>query len=321
MPAQSSVPVVPDFETPRGMARLGFPAMGTRVTVLTPQADLRVVEPVVRDLFEEWEASLSRFRADSELSYINQRPGQPTIVTKLFARVLTAALAAARATNGVYDPTMLHQLVRAGYDRTFSDLPATREAPRTQAVPGGGWRAIRFDPGWRTVTMPEGIALDFGGIGKGMAVDAAIAALKALHVPHFAIEAGGDLRVHGTPLDRSGWPVAVETPAGSTTVTLSQGALATSSVARRRWNMGGRVQHHILDPRSGEPAVSGLWSVTAIAAECVQAEVAAKVAFIMGEVRGSQFLSRHDLPGLLVMPNGSQRRVGPWDERRSDNAT
>lgn len=307
---RSWVPAVPEFETPPGMERYEFPAMGTRVTVLAPRADLPVAESVVRSLFEAWEGALSRFRPDSELSHVNRQAGRSVIVTKLFATVLTTALAAARATDGMYDPTLLPQLVRAGYDRTFDELPASRPAPGEAATPGGGWRAIKFDPGWRTVTIPPGVALDFGGIAKGMAVDAAVEKLTRLGVVRFAVEAGGDLRVRGKPRDGQGWPIAVQTVSGFETMTLFKGALATSSLSRRHWVAGDRLQHHILDPRSGEPADSNLWSVSAVAEQCVQADVAAKVAFVLGREHGGEFLVDHGMSGLMVSLDGQRHPIG-----------
>lgn len=308
--ARSSVPAAPDFETPIGMGRHEFPAMGTHVTVLAPLIDLPMARSLVQTLFGAWEATLSRFRPDSELSRVNRHAGRPIIVSKLFAGVVTAAIAAASATDGIYDPTMLHQLVHAGYDRTFDKLPPARRSMGEPVTPGGGWRAIKFDEGWRTLTMPSGIALDFGGIAKGMAVDAAAEELRALGVTQFAIEAGGDLRVHGTPSNGEGWPIAVQTLDGFETVVLHEGALATSSLSRRNWKVGDQVHHHILDPRTGESAESGLWSVTTVAALCAQADVAAKVAFILGEERGHRFLGDHGLSALLVTLSGERRRVG-----------
>lgn len=308
--------VVPDFETPAGLERLTFPAMGTRVTVLAPRDTVRPAGKLVETIFAEWEDVFSRFRPNSELSYVNARAGQPVMVTTLFATVLNAAIEAARATDGIYDPTMLRQIVHAGYDRTFAEIPASRPAPDGSANLGGGWRAIRFDPAWRTVTLPHGLALDFGGIAKGMAVDAAIERLDALHLEPVAVEAGGDLRVIGVPPDRPGWPVAVELRSGTETITLYEGALATSSRSRRHWKLGDRIQHHILDPRTGEPADSDLWSVTAITSRCAQADVAAKVAFILGAERGGKFLGDRGLSGLLVTNAGERQRIGPWREDR-----
>jgi thiamine biosynthesis lipoprotein len=162
------------------------------------------------------------------------------------------------------------------------------------------------------VTLPPGVALDFGGIAKGMAVDAAVEALVALGVEQAAVEAGGDLRVHGLPSGQPCWGVAVQLKQGHEIVSLYRGALATSTVGRRRWKQGETIRHHLLDPRSGEPATSTLWSVSVVAARCAQADVAAKVTLLLGPRDGAHFLQRHHLAGLLVTEDGEVQRVGPW---------
>src|SRR5579859_6659104 len=100
---------------------------------------------VVQTLFAEWEEALSRFLPESELSRLNQRAGDPTVVSELLYHVLTTALAAARATQGMYDPALLDQIVHLGYDRTFDDLPPVRFGPVATMEPGGGWRCIQVD--------------------------------------------------------------------------------------------------------------------------------------------------------------------------------
>jgi thiamine biosynthesis lipoprotein len=286
--------------------------MGTAITVLAPAGVESRAGAMVETLFAEWEQVLSRFRPDSELSYLNARAGYPVIVGKLLWTVLTQALNAARSTGGVYDPTLLRQLEAAGYDRTFTAVPALQPAASVPARPGGAWRMIRLDHRARAVTLPTGVALDFGGIAKGMAVDTALERLAETGLTPALVEAGGDLAVHGYPPGQDSWPVAVRLPEGLCTITLFQGALATSSSSYRRWRQGGAERHHILDPRTGLPADSGLWSVTVTAARCIQADVAAKTAFILGPHAGREFLDRHGLPALLVWPDGATESVGAW---------
>ncbi|HEY8687424.1 MAG TPA: FAD:protein FMN transferase [Chloroflexota bacterium] len=306
-----SAPAAPDFDTPAGMGRHAFSAMGTTVNLLLPDGGGLPAEQA-QALFAEWEGALSRFRADSELSYLNGQAGRPVVVGPLLWTVLTASLEAARSTRGVYDPTMLRQLEAAGYDRTFQDLPRLQPAPVHPTTAGGAWRRIRLDKASRTVTLPSEVALDFGGIAKGMAVDAALDVLVSAGLTHAVVEAGGDLRVHGHPPGQPGWQVAVHLPNREWQVTVHDGAIATSTLSRRRWQQGGVERHHILDPRSGQPAHSGLWSVTVSATSCVQADVAAKTAFILGAGDGRRFLSRHGLAALLVKPDGATERVGGW---------
>lgn len=311
---QSLVPVPPDaFLTPAGMLRTEFQAMGTTVTLLNPEKQAQKATTIIRQLFSDWEQVLSRFRPESELSRLNGSVGEAVIVSPLLFTVLQAALAAAKATGGIYDPTLLKQLMQAGYDRSFEQLPEqSPDRPSSTAAPGGNWQDIHLDPLQRRVTLPAGIGIDLGGIAKGMAVDAAINQLQALSLDAALVNAGGDLAIIGTPPGTSAWPLAVQGKVTSWVISLQRGALATSSISRRHWQQGWHLRHHLIDPRTGEPAQSKLWSVTVAAGQCMQAEVAAKVAFILGKERGKGFLVEQGLAGLLVEHDGNWSATDNW---------
>jgi thiamine biosynthesis lipoprotein len=308
----SAEPIPPDYITPPGMRREEFRAMGTIISMLLPENQAEMGAQIVRTLFSEWEQTLSRFLPESELSQLNQQTGTPVAVSDLFYDVLATALTAAKATEGVYDPALLDQLVQLGYDRTFDDLEAVRFDPIIPGEPGGRWRGIKVDPIRRHVTLPTGIKLDFGGIAKGMAVDAALESLRQSGVSQALVNAGGDLAVLGLPPAAEQWLVAVPGQEQFWTIPLHHGAIATSGIAHRHWWQGSKLRHHILDPRTGLPAQSDLWSVTVVADRCEQAEVAAKVAFILGSEPGANFLRRHRIAGLLVDEGGTWGTVEPW---------
>jgi thiamine biosynthesis lipoprotein len=286
--------------------------MGTTISVLLPENQGELGTEIVRTLFAEWEQILSRFLPESELSLLNERAGEPVVVSVLLYQVLATALMAAQATEGVYDPALLDQLVRLGYDRTFDELPAVGFDPIFPGEPGGGWRGIRVDPLRRSVTLPVGIKLDFGGIAKGMAVDAALENLHQNGIHTALVNAGGDLAVMGLPPTEEHWQLSVPGRQNFWTIPLLRGAVATSGIAHRHWRQGNTLRHHLLDPRTGLPAESDLWSVTVVADRCEQAEVAAKVAFILGSQRGTDFLRRHQIAGLLVREDGTWKTVEPW---------
>jgi FAD:protein FMN transferase len=297
--------------------------MGTEVAVVAEAASAERARGEVGRLFERWEQALSRFRPDSELSRLNARAGGPVVVSELLLGALTTALAAARATAGLYDPTLLRALERLGYDRSFEQVPAQLPSggaagglpgggARGPAASGGAWRRVRVDRRTRTVTLPAGVGVDLGGIGKGMAVDAAVERLRAAGVAVAMVNAGGDLRVLGSPPGAGAWPVAIDGPSGAVTVPLARGALATSGIGRRRWRQGDVERHHLLDPRTGQPAWTGLWSVTVAAATCARAEVAAKTAFILGPRAGAGFLAGKGLAGLFATESGTWRTAGSW---------
>ncbi len=307
------------------MVRGSFQAMGTTVSYLLPVEGSEQGAELIADLFARWEAILSRFRPQSELTHLNRRAGQWVAVSELLYVVLTRALEAAAASDGLYDPTLLPQLLHLGYNRSFELLEqegetvhpeqAEERSRRSEAIggwPGGAWRHIEVDPVMRRVRLPAGVQLDFGGIAKGMAVDTALGALRRRGLIPALVNAGGDLAVAGLPPDGEHWAIAVPGRRGGWTIPLRRGAVATSGIARRRWWRDGTLRHHLLDPRTGLPAANGLWSVTVVADSCEQAEVAAKVAFLLGPEEGRAFLRRHSLAGLFVHEDGSWQSVAPW---------
>ncbi|EFH82263.1 ApbE family lipoprotein [Ktedonobacter racemifer DSM 44963] len=294
------------------MGRREFKAMGTTISLLLPIEQAEAGEQLVRALFNVWESTLSRFLPESELSQLNRQPGVPTIVSELLLNTLETALTAAHATEGIYDPTLLEQLIHLGYDRTFEAIAPRQDKPEIGGIPGGYWRAIQVDRAARRVTLPLGCKLDFGGIAKGMAVDAALHLLQREGISCALVNAGGDLAVLGLPPGEGQWPIAIPGREESWTIPLRAGALATSGIARRHWQKGQTRYHHLLDPHTGLPAWNDLWSVTVAADRCEQAEIAAKVAFILGFEQGAAFLRAHRIAGLFVREDGTWEAIEPW---------
>jgi FAD:protein FMN transferase len=273
-----------------------FRAMGTDVELLVhaPAADAAAAFPAVEDEFERLEQLLSRFRPDSDLSRLN-REGRLVAAPDL-VEVTELALDARARTGGSFDPTVHDAVVAAGYDRTFEDVAPEADAPAVQAACGG---AVRVDRGTMTIELDPGVRLDFGGIGKGYAAERA-AEVLAVAGPCL-VNAGGDVAVRG-----GSWPIGVETPDGTLTLELERGGLATSGRDRRRWSRGGEEQHHLIDPATGRPAVSGLLRVTVVADDAVEAEVLAKTLFLAGEDEATAL----DADAVLVTADGRTVRTG-----------
>ena len=255
----------------------------------------------VRRTFEELEQRFSRFRPDSELSDVNRRAGRWTVVSDEFARLLACALDGARRSGGLFDPTVLAALVAAGYDRDFNEVtprvgPGGFSTPSvdTPGRPIGRWSEVRLVN--NRLLLPEGVALDFGAVGKGWAADRASESIQGL--PWAVVDAGGDLRIVGSPPD-GGLDIAVEDPvaigAEVVRLKLSHGALATSSVTRRSW--GPRL-HHIIDPRTGRPAITRVLQATAWGETCADAEIRATWALLAGPGILNQ------LPAILFLESG-----------------
>jgi thiamine biosynthesis lipoprotein len=287
-----------------------FQSMGCDVRVLAP-SDRSEAAFAVRQIFEAWDARFSRFRRDSELEALNDAGGRPFLVSDLMMSVLGTALGAARATEGLFDPMLGGRMIELGYDRTYEELPGTEADWALSDWRAGTWREIVVNHERSTVQVPVGFRIDLGGIAKGMAVDAALAALVADGVPYAAVNAGGDLAVAGLPPGQESWSVAIDGPR-ETVVAVRQGALATSSVLRRRWQVNGEGRHHLLDPRTGLPSTGPIVQASVAAATCAAAEVAAKMAVLSDLPGAIARLERYRLAALLLTSQGEAWRVGTW---------
>ncbi len=290
------------------MQEYRFRAMGCQMLAVVDCDDAEAAAQLaaVPGWFEAWEQQLSRFRPDSDLSRLNEAAGHPVVVAPALWEVLGVALDAAWQSDGLVQPTILAALEAAGYDQSFDELaPAMPGAPLPAHV--ADWRALKLDRRIHTVTLPVDVRLDLGGVAKGWAADQA--AQRLAEVGPALVDAGGDISVSGPMADSSPWPIAIANPfipeESLGIVLLPRGAVATSGRDYRRWLRGGVEQHHIIDPRSGQPAQTDILSATIVAPSGPLAEMAAKVALILGSQAGLAWLdARPTLAGLLVLEDG-----------------
>ena len=238
------------------------------------------------DVFRDVHRTCTRFDPSSPLMQVNARPADWHVVPPMLFDAVAAAHHAYEATDGAFDPRVLGDLVRLGYDRSlpFADgveTPATG-APEPRVL--RPWRP-RFRPGQRPRLHLGGSPVDLGGIGKGLAVRWAAGVLGDA-LDDFLVDAGGDCHCQGTGPEFDGWRVGVEDPSGDdgpvAVLALRDRACATSSTRVRRWRSGGRPVHHLLDPSTGMPGGAGLASVTVVAADAADAEVTTKALFLGG---------------------------------------
>jgi thiamine biosynthesis lipoprotein len=306
-----------------GKATRVFRAMGCQVEVqLIHDADSVVDHAVGLALaaaearFRMYEQELSRFIATSDLSLLNRAAGcGPMLVSPTLGEVTQHALAAAQATDGMFDPTLGTVLAHLGYDRPFPFPAIGNDGAIPVLLPvhhADAWRAIVVDPAAGTIALPAGVALDFGGIGKGWAVDRMVAILRHAHGVHGGlVNAGGDVRVWGTAPDAApDWTVGVEDPRDTdrdcAVLGVSDNAVTTSSTSYRRWRRGDRWVHHLLDPRTGQSAETDLAAVTVVGPSAMWAEIHAKVALLHGAAGGWAYLdAQPGYEGLLIAADGT----------------
>jgi FAD:protein FMN transferase len=292
------------------MNELEFHAMGSRTLAILDSSSAASEQALqlVPEWFEQWEQALSRFRLDSELSYLNHSEGHPVPVSDTLWEVFHAAREAEQYTGGLVRPTVLDALMQAGYDRSFDLLPAFGNSSATALLELPDLAtAITCDESTRSLCLPEGVHLDFGGVAKGWAVMKAAQRLGRFGPA--LVDAGGDIAVSGPRLDDQPWPIGVRDPFQSEgyfeTLMIKHGGVATSGVDYHRWQQGGLWNHHIIDPRTGMPADTDLLTVTVVAPDTVRAEAAAKAVLILGSSAGMDWLeSDPALAGILIHQSG-----------------
>jgi thiamine biosynthesis lipoprotein len=294
------------------MQTLEFRAMNTSVMMAAEGHDWAVAGlQETRRFIEQCELRFSRFLPDSELSQLNRSAGEWSPVSDDLLEMLVASLDYYKETDGLFDPSILPDLKRAGYDKTMDDIRASGAAQN--AAPSArdvrpALDKIEIDRAGRRIRLPRGMEIDLGGIAKGWIVSRA-AELLGSYAAVCAVSAGGDIRFIGEPLDGSKWRVELEDPRQPSrslaVLYVGQSAVVTSSVAKRTWYQNGRARHHLIDPRTGEPAQTDWLSVTVIGPDILAAEVYAKAMLIGGEEAAARLaVQRPELAFITVDRHG-----------------
>jgi thiamine biosynthesis lipoprotein len=288
-------------------------ALGTTATLLvTDPRALVAARRAVEAKLAAIDAACSRFRDDSGVSVLNREAGRPLRVSPLLFEAIEVALRAARATDGLVDPTVGAAMDEIGYDRDFDELAPDGPAP--DGIPAAGWERVRTDPGSMTVELPPHARIDLGATAKAWAADRAAARAAAV-APGLGVlvNLGGDIAVAGTA--PGGWAVGIadhhasDSPA--TAISIEGGGLATSSTTVRAWRRAGEPVHHIVHPATGLPAPIVWRTVSVAAATCVDANTAATAAILLGR-DAPAWLEELGLPARLVAANGLVLGVAGW---------
>jgi thiamine biosynthesis lipoprotein len=306
------------------------------------------VEQFLGELEQRW----SRFISTSDISRLNAMPGECVAVGPHTVSLLEAMIEAWVYSDGLCDCGGGDDLLELGYTHTFAELESVPPALRSSAVQAGDSgasprtvlssgsareftpRAIRpslarleVNPLAATATLPQGIRLDPGAIGKGLAADFAVSQMLMAGFDGALVSIGGDLVLRGVGPGggpdagrgagcdagpgAAGWLVDIEDPfdLDNTIVTLSvsEGAVCTSSTLSRRWKAGSRVVHHVIDPRTGVPAETDLVSVSVVAPNGLSAEASATAALILGSEAGLDWLEDRQLTAVAVTNQGVMR--------------
>ena len=275
--------------------------MACELHVMTLGASQRAVADAVA-LLERLERLWSRFLPTSDISRLNLSDGFPTAVAPETIVLLQTMQEAHRLTGGAFDPTVLRALVAHGYGASRVD-DSRRTLLADAADSAGGFCDVDVDPLGELVTVPAGLALDAGGIGKGLAADLAVAALLTSGAAGALVSIGGDLAMAGESPHPAGWVVEVEHADHAAGVlcrfAVSGGGVATSSTLSRRWTTDGESRHHVIDPATGAQSGTDIAAVTVIGRSGWSAEAHATAALLSGSIGAVGYLAQHHASGVV----------------------
>jgi FAD:protein FMN transferase len=301
-PPSPIVPVSVATTTMGGRLRvhLGAPADDERALRDAQRVSARVAA---------WANRLSRHVSTSELATLNADPRPSVSVGRTMAAALSAGLDASELTDGLVDISLLD--ARLAAEGLLTRSP-TRSTPSAWSLtPGPRRRAV--------VRRPLGVRFDLGGVAKGWLADRAIELLPRW--PDAVIDADGDLAVRCAP--GRYWVVAVDDPrADDASLALlhlsaqrgassTQWGVATSGTSVHRWRRAGELRHHLIDPRTGAPAVTDIVQATVVSGSALRAEALAKATVISGSVEGLARLERTGVHGAVILTDRGETLALP----------
>jgi thiamine biosynthesis lipoprotein len=282
----------------------------TARVVVTDPAARDEAQRIVAEFGNAVDLACSRFRPDSELSQLAHRSGTVT-VSPLLAELVGTALDAARLTGGLVTPTLGAVMCDLGYNRDWSAMGAPGDSSRLVVQRAPRWDDLRLVG--TALTVPPGVSLDLGSTAKAWTADRAAQRVAERLEVGVLVALGGDLASAG-PGPAGGWRVLLRDHKDDPSVVVaipSGAAVATSSTRSRRWRSGGRELHHVLDPRSGQPAVEVWGCVTVAGQDCVTANTHSTAALVQG-THAVAWLRVRGLPARLLAADGSVTVVNNW---------
>lgn len=255
--------------------------------------------------FDRLEGLMSVWRRGSDVERLNQAAGRnPVPVATELREVLRAAHQVSEWTEGKFDVTfgVLSGLWKFDHDQD-NRLPDPREVQRRLSFVN--YRDVELDEQAGTAFLERaGMRVHLGGIGKGYAIDRAVAVLASRGVRDFIVQSGGDVYAGGRRGDRP-WRLGIRDPRGPAdrsfaTLDLTNATFSTSGDYERFFIRDGVRYHHILDPDRGEPA-RGCHSVTIVTDRAVIADALSTGVFILGPTAGMALIERlPNVEGVIV---------------------
>jgi thiamine biosynthesis lipoprotein len=290
------------------------PAMGTVFTLYIYAANREEADAKANPVFAEvdrLDSLLSNYKETSEISRINRLASEQSVTTdpETF-EFLSESLKWSARSDGAFDITVGKLMKAWGFFRKQGRIPTKAGFKKL----GGetGWRKVRLDARTRTVRFTSsGVELDPGGIGKGFAVDKAVAVLRSEQVSAAMLSAGSStIYALGAPPGKTGWKVEVPDPRNPaivlSTVTLRDTSLSSANCSEKHFILNGHLYCHIMDPKTLRP-VEGMLQVTVMDPSATNSDALSNVLFVRKPEENAPLMSTLPEDSALVITGTQQQ--------------
>ena len=280
-------------------------AMNTYMTFTAYGEDAQAALQEAEECIQQVEGLWSVTDEDSEIYQANHSGGQPVTVSEETAEIISFALEMAQRTGGALDPTIYPVLTAWGFTTDSKQVPSQQQI--AQLLEQVGYDRIQLNGS--ELTVPDGMELDLGAVGKGYTADLVTEILRRHGVSSALISLGGNIQAIGSRPDGSDWRLGIRAPweSGNLGVlTVSDAAVVTSGGYENYFDdEQGNIYWHILDPSTGYPADSGLQSVTIVGREGKMCDALSTALFVMGAQSAEQYWRENGgFEMLLVTDSG-----------------
>lgn len=243
-------------------------------------------------LITDLEDMLSVTNADSAISKVNAGNGTATEIPDTVVELVEEAQKISSQTEGAFDISVYPVLKTWGF--TTGNYQVPTEEKLNMLLQYVDYTQIVLDTENNTITLPENMQIDFGGIAKGYAGQKAAESLKAQGIESALLNMGGNIQTIGSKPDGSDWTVAIQDPQDTNQyvgyVQVSDKAVVTSGGYERYFeDKDGHLWWHIMNPKTGYPAESGLLSVSIIGDDGMLCDVLSTALFVMGLDKASTY--------------------------------
>ena len=273
-------------------------------------ADAQKALSEVKNIFAKNEKIFSRFDDESELSAINKHVGEEIEISKEMHDVLELCLKFNKISGGFFDPRVIKNLEKIGYDKDFRshDFNSKKNSEivleKIESDLEQDLNLSKTIDGKLLVKISKRI--DTTGIAKGWTVDQAAKYLEKCGYENFIMDAGGDMFARGLDVNGKNWRIGIEgLEDDKLMLKLKDEGIATSGISRKRWQIGKKKFHHLINPRDPENFSYDIKTVTVIAEKTVEADGRAKVLVLMGKENGLQFADENNIKALFLDYKGN----------------